>query len=67
MMKWMAFQSCSNGRLSEGGATVYWAGRVRLHSPELTLDEAKAKFDSGLLTITMPFQKPAKPKEITIE
>lgn len=30
-------------------------------------EEAKAKFDSGLLTITVPFQKPAKLKEITIE
>ncbi|GAI15787.1 unnamed protein product, partial [marine sediment metagenome] len=33
----------------------------------ITLDEAKAKFDSGLLTITVPFQKPPKPKEIAIE
>jgi len=34
---------------------------------EITLDEAKAKFDSGLLAITVPFMKPAKPKEIPIE
>jgi len=34
---------------------------------EITLDEAKAKFDNGLLTIAVPFLKPAKPKEITIE
>jgi len=34
---------------------------------EITQAEAKAKFYSGLLTITVPFQKPAKPKEITIE
>ncbi len=34
---------------------------------EITLDEAKAKFDSGLLLITLPFQKPTKPREITIE
>lgn len=34
---------------------------------EITLDEANAKFDSGLLSVTVPFQKPAKPKEIAIE
>lgn len=34
---------------------------------EIDADEAKAKFDSGLLTITVPFHKPAKPKELTIE
>ena len=34
---------------------------------EITLDEAKAKFESGLLTITVPFQKPARAKEIPVE
>jgi HSP20 family molecular chaperone IbpA len=34
---------------------------------EITLDEAKAKFDSGLLSIAVPFQKPARPREVTIE
>jgi HSP20 family molecular chaperone IbpA len=33
----------------------------------MSLDEGKAKFDSGLLIITIPFQKPAQPKEISIE
>lgn len=34
---------------------------------EISLDEGKAKFDSGLLSISVPFQKPAQPKEISIE
>ncbi len=34
---------------------------------EIDADEAKAKFDSGLLTITVPFLKPEEPREITIE
>jgi HSP20 family molecular chaperone IbpA len=34
---------------------------------DITLDEAKAKFDSGLLSVTVPFQKVARPREITIE
>lgn len=34
---------------------------------EISLDEGKAKFDSGLLTITVPFRKPAQPTEIPIE
>jgi HSP20 family protein len=33
----------------------------------ITLDEAKANFNNGLLTITVPFQKPVKPREVTIE
>jgi len=45
--------------------SIYQACYRFLH--EITLDEAKAKFDSGLLTITVPFQKPPKPKEIAIE
>jgi len=44
---------------------IYQACYQFLH--EITLNEAKAKFDSGLLTVTVPFQKPVKPKEITIE
>lgn len=44
---------------------IYQACYGFLH--EITLEEAKAKFDNGLLTITVPFLKPAKPKEITIE
>ena len=34
---------------------------------EITLDEGKAKFDSGLLTITVPFRKPVQSTEIPIE
>ena len=33
---------------------------------EIDADKAKAKFDSGLLTITVPFLKPEEPREITI-
>ena len=53
---------CASGERAD---SIYQACYRFLH--EITLDEAKAKFDSGLLTITVPFQKPAKPKEITIE
>lgn len=34
---------------------------------EIDADKAKAKFDSGLLTITVPFEKPENPREIAIE
>jgi len=45
--------------------SIYETCHAFLH--EVTLDGARAKFDSGLLTITVPFQKPAQPKEVTIE
>lgn len=53
---------CATGERAD---SIYQVCYRFLH--EITLDEAKAKFDSGLLTITVPFQKPAKPKEIPIE
>jgi HSP20 family molecular chaperone IbpA len=53
---------CATGERAD---SIYHVCYRFLH--EITLDEAKAKFDSGLLTITVPFQKPAKPREITIE
>ena len=34
---------------------------------EIDADKAKAKFDSGLLAITVPCMKPEEPREITIE
>ncbi len=51
---------CATGERAD---SIYQACYRFLH--EITLDEAK--FDSGLLAITVPFQKPAKPKEIPIE
>jgi HSP20 family molecular chaperone IbpA len=49
----------------ERADSMYHACYRFLH--EVTLNEAKAKFDSGLLTITLPFKKLPKPREITIE
>ncbi len=34
---------------------------------EITPAKARAKFGSGLLTITVPFRKPAKARQIAIE
>jgi len=51
--------------MGERTDTIYERCYAFLH--EITLDGARAKFDSGLLTITVPFQKPAKPRELTIE
>ncbi len=34
---------------------------------EIDANKTKAKFDSGLLIITVPFEKPEKPREIAIE
>jgi HSP20 family protein len=49
----------------ERADSIYETCELFLH--EITLDKARAKFSSGLLTVTVPFQKPAKPREITIE
>jgi len=53
---------CASGERDD---FIYQACYNFLH--EVSPDEAKAKFNSGLLTVTVPFQRPAQPKEISIE